>query len=298
MNERQEIDTRHACSVNAASEVLTNLRVSKARMELSDFGDRWESDRNRLRCSFYAVLDGALSIVSNDGVETHTLCKHQFAFVFGDQYLVSNTVRDAYEPCRGIRASFELSMGAMTIGKNLMPPLLVSRRDDFGISQQIQLLECEMSKPVHCGRAVVTSMITTLLLSTLSDAVEQGDQSAMLLQVAGDEHLGPAIALMHESPGDAWSLERLANESGLSRTRFSERFQSTIGRSAFAYLRELRLSKASILLTTTSMTVCEIATEVGYSSESAFSSAFQEHFNETPGRYRHSYWVTGSSAAG
>ncbi len=298
MNLQGENNTGRMDSLGAASEILSNLRIAKMRIAFSDFHDRWMQDQLQSSCKFYVVLDGALCISKRDRSVTYTLCNHQFAFVFGDDFVVSSRELDAYEPCRGVRAVFELSFGDMVISPGVLPSILASRSNDASVSKHVELLASELGKPGHHARPMIASMVTTLLLKALGNAHEQGDCSAMILQVAGDEHLGPAVALMHESPGDAWSLERLANESGLSRSSFAKRFQSTLGRSAFAYLRELRLSRAAALLTTTGMTVHEVATEVGYSSESAFSSAFQEFHGEAPGRFRVANRVSGGSAAG
>lgn len=296
MNLQVENNAHAGNSLGAASEILSTLRIEKTRIAFSNFDDALVHDEQQKLCKFYVVLDGALCIKNLDRSESHTLSSHEFAFVFGDDFVISNSEKHAYEPCCGIQATFEMSMGDMVIEPSLLPSIMRSNPNDVSVFQQILLLSNELDKPGHLAQPVLTSMLTTLLLRVLVDFLERGDRSAMLLQIVGDEHLGPAIALMHKSPGDAWTLERLSNESGLSRSNFAHRFQSTLGISAFAYLRDIRLSRGAKLLTSTTMTVGQIASEVGYSSESAFSSVFRDFKGMAPGRYRVMSRVSSGSA--
>lgn len=281
---------------DAVSEILSSLRIQRARIAFSSFDEAWTLSDHQDLCKFYVVLDGALCIKVDDQSEMYTLNTHEFAFVFGTDSVISSSWQHAYEPCRGIRAAFELSIGDMVIDPALLPSILFSKADDLSVSQHVSLFVAELDKPGNHACPVLASMLTTLLLGVLGDSLERGDDSARLLRIARDEHLGPAMALMHKSPGDAWTLERLSNESGLSRSSFAQKFQSTFGKTAFAYLRDLRLSRAAKLLTTSTMTVNQIAREVGYSSESAFSSAFRDFKGVAPGRYRVMNRVSGGSA--
>ena len=43
-----------------------------------------------------------------------------------------------------------------------------------------------------------------------------------------DPHVGKALRLIHARPAEAWSLDRLAREAGLSRTVFAERFSDYV----------------------------------------------------------------------
>lgn len=56
-----------------------------------------------------------------------------------------------------------------------------------------------------------------------------------------------------------------------------------------ATLRNLRMEHAAVLLKNTSMSVSEVCDECGYLSPTFFSSAFKNHFDMPPGKYRCSY---------
>jgi AraC-like DNA-binding protein len=83
-------------------------------------------------------------------------------------------------------------------------------------------------------------------------------------------------------PARAWNLPDLARASGTSRTVLSERFVQLMGEPPLAYLARWRLQLAARLLMTTERKALQVAYEVGYESEAAFSRAF----GMPPARYR------------
>src|SRR3546814_11911143 len=60
-----------------------------------------------------------------------------------------------------------------------------------------------------------------------------------------DRHVGAALRLMHGQPAQAWTLDALAREVGLSRSAFAERFTRTLGTPALQYLGKWPLPPAA-----------------------------------------------------
>ena len=60
--------------------------------------------------------------------------------------------------------------------------------------------------------------------------------------------VGAALALMHGQPAQAWTLERLAHEVGLSRSVFADRFAHFMQDSPMHYLTRWRMQLATRLL--------------------------------------------------
>src|SRR3546814_18157433 len=63
-----------------------------------------------------------------------------------------------------------------------------------------------------------------------------------------DGHFGAALRLMHGQQAQAWTLDALAREVGLSRSAFAERFTRIMGTPAMQYLGKWRLQLAANLL--------------------------------------------------
>jgi AraC family transcriptional regulator, alkane utilization regulator len=98
--------------------------------------------------------------------------------------------------------------------------------------------------------------------------------------------VGRALALLHERPAQQWTVTSLARKIGVSRTVLGERFSTVLGVPPMKYLTQWRLQVAARLLRTTSETLPEIASRVGYQSEEAFSRAFKRGLGQPPGAFR------------
>ena len=125
-----------------------------------------------------------------------------------------------------------------------------------------------------------------LLLDVLRAYVDQAELPAGWLRVLTDERLRPALSLMHAEPGKPWRLEELARAAAMSRTSFAERFRSVAGVPPLTYLHRWRMLLAQRALRDGDTRVGPLAFELGYASESAFSTAFKREIGVSPLRYR------------
>jgi AraC-like DNA-binding protein len=103
---------------------------------------------------------------------------------------------------------------------------------------------------------------------------------------ARDAVVGRSLALLHGRVAHPWTIADLAREVGLSRSALVERFSRYLSEPPMAYLTRWRLQLAAQSLQKTSRGVAEIADDVGYQSEAAFSRAFKREFGLAPGQYR------------
>lgn len=82
------------------------------------------------------------------------------------------------------------------------------------------------------------------------------------------------------------TVEELAREAGMSRTKFNERFRQTFGVSPMAYLTELRMQNAKKMLAAGNARISQVAWAVGYSHPCNFAVAFKRHWGQSPKEYR------------
>lgn len=134
------------------------------------------------------------------------------------------------------------------------------------------------------------------ILSRLADVVaaqivrgwvENGcGQGSGLVQALRDPRLSLAMAAMHRAPGENWTVERLARESGSSRSVFAARFQNATGMTPLRYLTELRMRLAVERIVNDGEAVESVAFHLGYGSLAAFSRAFKRIVGTPPGALR------------
>lgn len=86
--------------------------------------------------------------------------------------------------------------------------------------------------------------------------------------------------------GDDVPLDMLAKRIGYTPYYLSRKFKEETGTGIKDYIKNLRLEKAKTLLTTTNMTVADIADELKFCSPSYFSSEFKSEFGILPQKYR------------
>jgi signal transduction histidine kinase/DNA-binding response OmpR family regulator/ligand-binding sensor domain-containing protein len=90
------------------------------------------------------------------------------------------------------------------------------------------------------------------------------------------EHLGE----------EDFSVNDLARELHLSRSQVHRKIKALTGLSTAIYIRLIRLQKAKELLASDTLTISEIAYEVGFKSPVYFSQVFKETFGESPSATR------------
>jgi AraC-like DNA-binding protein len=103
---------------------------------------------------------------------------------------------------------------------------------------------------------------------------------------ARDPGVGKALTLFHNRCAHPWTIPELAREVGVSRTVLSERFRHFLGEAPMTYLTRWRLQLGARALISTTQSVAQVASDVGYESEAAFNRAFKREYGLPPARYR------------
>ncbi len=141
------------------------------------------------------------------------------------------------------------------------------------------------------GSSLTTSKLTDLIFIQairfhLSN-IDHRDTPPNWLKGAADPIISHALSKMHESPEISWTVASLADTTGLSRSAFASRFKELTDTSPLDYLTSWRMQKAEKLILDGKLSLAEIATMVGYQSESAFSKAFRREMGAPPRSFKH-----------
>lgn len=136
------------------------------------------------------------------------------------------------------------------------------------------------------AETAIRKLSECLYVEILSVATERDPDFARRASAFRDRHVGPALSRLHRDPARDWSLNSLAGEAGMSRSRFADRFRELLGVGPMTYLANWRIQVALCLLDDTDLSVKEISAAAGYASPSAFARAFAGKIGVPPSDYR------------
>ena len=176
-----------------------------------------------------------------------------------------------------------------------LPPLVVLRLDEVdGLQASLNLLFAE-TEHVRCGHRVLADrlfeVVLIQLLRWLLDHPSQAKINSGLLMGLSSPQLAKALTAMHESPGEPWTVEQLAQASGMSRTAFAVKFKQLVGQAPAEYVANWRLTIAQTRLQE-GVPLKMLASELGYSSQSALTRVFTAKLGISPRE-----WLSSQRAA-
>jgi AraC-like DNA-binding protein len=259
-------------------EVLKFLAVVHGRMRIATNG---VSDPIELVAGDVVVLNGR-SWLTLDGGEGPGEPADMVPVTAGSQL-------DAAGADAIIGGCIELGPTGKELLLQALPPVAhVSVSSAVGprLHQHAQRLFAEIAADRAGADYAIRSYGQLLVLDWIRGFMQDDGMPPGWLKALTDQRLRPALALIHEQPAKSWSLEDLARASAMSRSAFAQRFKEVAGAPPQSYLINWRMLLAQRKLRAEDARVGTLAYELGYSSESAFSSAFKRHLGESPLAYR------------
>ena len=155
------------------------------------------------------------------------------------------------------------------------------------IGLQFLAVEAHQIRP---GRdKILDHLVSILFIECVRDYIAQLKDSKNWLNALSHPELSNALAVIHGQPEQVWTVESLAEQCCMSRSKFANLFTQMIGETPLAYLQQHRLRLASQHLRQGQFSIQQIAHKVGYSSETAFSQTFKRTFDLTPSQYRQQF---------
>lgn len=94
------------------------------------------------------------------------------------------------------------------------------------------------------------------------------------------------LQFIEQHLGENIDINQLAKLTSWKTDHFTRIFKAQMNVTPYNYILSKRISKAQILLSETKLTISEIASELGFSTHSSFSTAFKKAIHQTPETYR------------
>jgi AraC-like DNA-binding protein len=101
-------------------------------------------------------------------------------------------------------------------------------------------------------------------------------------------HIEKVLRRIEAFPEEEYSLSGLANEAGLSLSRFKVKFKSETGIAPREFILRAKVDKAKRNLLEKETTVTDIAMQLGFSSSQYFATVFKRFTKQTPMQFRES----------
>lgn len=102
----------------------------------------------------------------------------------------------------------------------------------------------------------------------------------------GRRELDIIDSFIRENIQNSISFQRLASLVGMNPTTFSKCFKSAFGKTPYQHVLDRRVELARTMLTTTELSIAEIAFACGFSSQSHITDVFAQRVGLTPGNFR------------
>ncbi|WP_428031694.1 helix-turn-helix transcriptional regulator [Ancylobacter sp.] len=95
-----------------------------------------------------------------------------------------------------------------------------------------------------------------------------------------------ATEMMHARIGGQVTIKEIARECQLSPSHFARAFRFSFGTAPHRYLSDLRIAEAKRLMSTTDLSLAEIALRCGFTEQSHFARSFRRQVGDSPGAWR------------
>ena len=158
-------------------------------------------------------------------------------------------------------------------GNVLTPQNLQSIKSNFS-----RILSAMKDTRHECSEGEYSIMIHTLLNQLISSENTE--------IIGNNENFQRVLSYINEHFTENISLDDLAGVAGLTTYYFLRTFKKKTGVTPHRFIIDTRLSSAKYYLSSTDMSIIEIAEKVGFNDESSFCQSFKKKNGTTPLKYR------------
>ncbi|WP_063534180.1 AraC family transcriptional regulator [Burkholderia sp. MSMB1589WGS] len=249
-------------------------RPASPTLSLRRYGVVQESDVHDFHQIVLGV-DGAMTMTV-DGVDERIDCRSAWLIPAGSRHDYAGLAHNS-------QLVLDLPPGSLAV-----PERLFERPKTMAIAPGLTMLVGEFASRLARGPRVDTASARRLhwqAAARLCDA---------LVGELGGAPAQPAVGLDFARI-DRWlrahlaqplRIADLAAHCGFGMRRFHQLFCEAFGETPHRYLQRLRLDAAVVLMGDPKRSLTDIASEVGFADQSAFTHAFTKRFGLAPGRWR------------
>lgn len=157
--------------------------------------------------------------------------------------------------------------------------------DTEAVSHIVHILAYEhyIAEPYHLE---LEEHYTEILLLSVSRIIRSGAHISSKMFIEKNHRMTQLRTIIHTDPERAMSLDDMAAYVNMSRSGFQHLYKKMFGVSVMNDVISGRVERAKRLLSSTDLTVAEIASKCGYLTEYNFMRQFKSRTGKTPTEYR------------
>ncbi|HAS26836.1 AraC family transcriptional regulator [Vibrio splendidus] len=179
-------------------------------------------------------------------------------------------------------ANVEYRSGQMNPLLSALPDVIVIPFSDApNLMPVIEVLFRESSQESSGQQYLMDKLSDALMALIFRHLIEQQQIDQGVFSALAHPRLASVVTAVHLLPARHFSIAEMASLAAMSRTQFIEAFKREVGETPGDYVQKWRVSVAQSLLLQ-NKPINWVADEVGYSSYSGFSRAFQHVAGVSP----------------
>lgn len=129
---------------------------------------------------------------------------------------------------------------------------------------------------------IITSIVRSIIIFLLGYIY----MNINIVYQASASWLSTQLAYLHQPEVFRQNIDDVIKQTGYSHSQYLRKFKQATGVPLIKYLINLRINHAKMLLSSSTKSVLEISTEVGYDSINYFIRVFKTYTGMTPLQYR------------
>ena len=280
--------------MEALSDILRSMRVRGSVYFCDHLEAPWSMEfKDTKSASFHLVRRGECWVIAED--RTECLGPGDLIFVEpGRDHVLASHPDGQASPSAGTGTLLlcgycEFAEDTLTPLLDAFPSMTIVREEEFlkhpWLKSTLDQLSAEYLSQQPGAELVVNKLTEVVIVELIRINFGRGDENRFVAALS-DKRIAKALNNMHSNPDIAWTLDKMADEVGMSRAALAKKFKELVGHPMFDYLTMLRIQRARELLRETRLPIYEIANRVGYESDLAFTKTFKKRTGMTPTAYR------------
>ncbi len=238
--------------------------------------------------SIAVVLRGQSHSVEGQIASTPRLAQHADPAIVGRYLTTTETSRaETATHVEVLGLSVERGLSDHLFGA--LPAHFLVEYDELPpwLNSRLSCLKSALTSSAPGAHAVALRDAEAMMMQVVSDLTQaQPHRVPGWWRGTDDPKLARVQAMIHRDLARPWTIEMIAGEAGMSRSRLIARAATELGEGLMSYVTRARMWEAARQLERTYNDVARIGRGVGYGSEKAFITSFSRFWEVPPGEYR------------